>query len=155
MSMFVDAFLGSGVPLGGEPITSFRNVSPLELRTATVLNNSKPNVRDIVKIRFLATNYGNRRLEIIFPGQDARERDCEPSEDNRLTLLPGESLEYSVFRSWDAPGEHKLTLAYEARCAGQPFARLACPAVAIRVGSPQVNRWPHWILCARVLARLS
>ena len=147
--MFVDAFLGSGVPLAGDPITSFWNVSLLGLRTATVVNNCNPLVRDIVKVRFIATNCGERRLEIVFPRQDGRERDREHSEDNLTTLLPGESLEYSVFRTWDAPGEHQLSLAYEARCAGQPFARLAYPAVAIHVRPPEANKLMHWILCAR------
>lgn len=145
MSMFVDAFLGSGVPLAGDPVTSFRNVPLLELRTATVLNNCEPRVRDVVKVRFIATNCRERPLEIVFP----KERDREHSADSRTTLLPGESLEYSVFRAWDAPGEHQLTLAYEARCAGQPFARLACPTVAIHVRSPEANKLLHWILCAR------
>jgi hypothetical protein len=149
MSMFVDAFLGSGVPLAGDPITSFRNVPLLGLRTATVLNNCKPMVRDVVKVRFIATNCGERRLEIVLPRQDGRERERQHSEDKLTTLLPGESLEYSVFRSWDAPGEHQLTFAYEARCAGQPFARLAYPAVAIHVRPPEANKLMHWILCAR------
>jgi len=150
MSMFVDAFLGSGVPLAGDPITSFWNVSMLGLRTATVVNNCNPVVRGVVKVRFIATNCGERRIEIVFPRQDGGKRDDEHPRDNVTTLLPGESLEYSVFRTWDAPGEHQLTLAYEARCVGQPFARLACPAVAIRVRPPEVNKWLHWILCVRV-----
>jgi hypothetical protein len=148
MSMFADAFLGSGVPIAGDPITSFRNVSLLGLRTGTILDNCNPMVRDVVKVRFIATNCGERRLEIVLPHQDGGERDHEHSEDNLTTLLPGESLEYSVFRSWDAPGEHQLTLAYEARYAGQPFARLAYPAVAIHVRPPEAHKWMYWILCA-------
>ena len=144
--MFVDAFLGSGVPLGGDPITSFWNVPFLGLRTATVVNSCNPLVRDVVKVRFIATNCGERRLEIIFPIPDSRDRDHEHSEDNLTTLLSGESIEYSVFRKWDAPGEHQLTLAYEARWAGQPFARLACPKVAIRVKPPEANKLMHWVL---------
>jgi hypothetical protein len=149
MSIFVDAFLGSGVPLAGDPITSFQNVSLLGLRTATVLDNCNPMVGDVVKVRFISTNCGEGRLEIVPPGQDGRQRDPEPSENSVVTLLPGESLEYSVFRSWDAPGEHQLTLAYEARCAGQPFARLAYPTVAIHVRPLEANKFIHWILWAR------
>lgn len=150
MSMFVDAFLGSGVPLVGDPITSFQNVPLLGLRTATVLDNCKPLVRDIVKLRFLATNCGEARLEIVTPCRDAAEHDYEPSADNVTTLLPGESLEYSTFRSWDAPGEHQLTLAYKARGAGRPFARLAYPVVAIQVRPPQAYTFMHWLMGARV-----
>ena len=149
MSMFVDAFLGSGVPLGGDPITSFQNVSLLGLRTATVLENCNPMVRDVVKVHFIATNCSERRLEIVLPRQDGMERDLEHSQDNLATLLPGESLEYSIFRSWDAPGEDRLTLAYEARCGGQPFARLAYPTVAIHVRPPQANKVMDWLLFAR------
>ena len=149
MSMFIDAFLGSGVPLAGDPITSFWNVPLLGLRTATVVNNCNPLVRDVIKVLFIATNCGERRIEIFLPRQDGRERDREHSEDNLTTLLPGESLKCSVFRTWDAPGEHQLTLAYEARCAGQPFARLAYPAVAIHVRPPEANKLMHWALCAR------
>jgi hypothetical protein len=36
LSMFVDAFLGSGVPLSGDPITSFQVVPLLGLRTGTI-----------------------------------------------------------------------------------------------------------------------
>ena len=151
MSMFVDAFLGSGVPLAGDPITSFRNVSLLGLRTATVLDNCNPMVRDVVKVRFIATNCGERRIEIVLARQDPNERDREYSEDSLTTLLPGESLEYSVFRSWDAPGKHQLTLAYEARCAGQPFARLAYPAVPIHVRPPEANKLMHEFKMAMAL----
>lgn len=147
--MFVDAFLGSGVPVAGDPITSFQNVSLLGLRTATVLDNCNPMVRDVVKFRFIATNCGERRLEIVRPCQDGRELDPAHSEDNSITLLPGESSEYSIFRSWDAPGKHQLTMAYKARCAGQPFARLAYPTVAIHVRPPEANSLMHWILWAR------
>jgi hypothetical protein len=149
MSMFVDAFLGSGVPVAGDPITSFRNVSLLGLRTATVVNNCNPMVRDVVKVRFIATNCGERGIEIAPPRQGGRERDREHSEDNLTTLLPGESVEYWVFRSWDVPGEHQLTLAYEARCAGQPFARLAYPTVAIHVEPPEASKLMHWISSVR------
>ena len=147
--MFVDAFLGSGVPLAGDPITSFRNVSLLGLRTAAVLDNCKPRVRDIVKVRFIATNCGERRLELVFPGRDSRERERVHSEDNLTTLLLGQSLEYSVFRSWDAPGEYQLTLAFEARCASQPFARLTFPGVAVHVRPAEASRLMHWISRAR------
>jgi hypothetical protein len=147
--MFVDAFLGSGVPIAGDPITSFRNVSLLGLRTATVLDNCNPRVRDVVKVRFIATNCGERPLEIVSPSHEDEERDREHSQDNVTTLLPGESLEYSVFRSWDAPGEHQLALPYEARCAGRPFARLTYPAVAILVRPPEANKLMHSIFCAR------
>jgi hypothetical protein len=149
MSMLVDAFLGSGVPLGGDPITSFQNVPLLGLRTATVLDNCNPMVRDVIKVRFIATNCGERRLEIVRPRQDRRELEHERSEDSSITLLPGESLEYCVFRSWDTPGAHQLTLAYKARCVGQPFARLAYPIVAIHVRPPQANKLMHWIWYAR------
>ena len=83
LSMLVDAFLGSGVRLGGDPITSFWNVSLLGLRTATVVNNCSPLVRDVVKVRFIATNCGERRLEIVFPVRDDRERYGEHSENNQ------------------------------------------------------------------------
>ncbi len=149
MSMFVDAFLGAGVPLAGDPITSFENVSLLGLRAGTVLNNCRPTVRDVVKVRFIATNCGERRLEIILPLQVGRERDWEHSEDNVITLLPGESIEYSVFRSWETPGEHQLALAYEARRPGQPFARLAYPRVTLHVRPPEANKLVHWISILR------
>ena len=149
MSMFVDAFLGSGVPIAGDPITSFQTAPLLGLRTGTVLDNCKPMVRDVVKLRFIATNCGERRLEIVRSIEDDRERDDEYSANNSATLLPGESLEFSIFRSWDAPGEHQVTLAYEARRPGLPFARLAYPTVAIHVSRPEANKLMHWILCAR------
>jgi hypothetical protein len=149
MSLFVDAFLGSGVPIGGDPITSFQIVPLLGLRTGTVLDNCKPMAQDVVKLRFIATNCGERRIEIVRSIQAERERDDQYSAHNSATLLPGESLEFSIFRSWDAPGEHQVTLAYEARCAGLPFARLAYPTVAIHVRPPDDNSLMHWILCAR------
>jgi hypothetical protein len=67
MSMFVDAFLGAGVPLGGDPITSFQNVPLLELRTGTVLNNCKPTVGDVVNVRLIGTNCGERDGLRLFP----------------------------------------------------------------------------------------
>ncbi len=149
MSMFVDAFLGSGVPLGGDPITLFQNVPVLGLRTATVLNNRYPMVQDVVKVRFIATNCGAVPLEIVPASKDDRELSREHTEDSFITLLPGESIDYSIFRSWDAPGEHQLTLAYKARCAGLPFARLTYPAVAIHVRPPQADKLMHWIGWAR------
>ena len=153
LSMFVDAFLGSGVPLAGDPVTSFWNVPLLGLRTATVVNNCKPLVRDVVKVRFIATNCGQRRIEMVFPRQNGRERERGHPQHDLTTLLPGESLEYSVFRTWDAPGEHQLSLAYEARCAGQPFARLAYPTVAVRVRTPDADRLMPWIWWARAAHR--
>ena len=149
MSKLVDPFLGSGVPIVGDPITSFQIVPLLGLRTGTVLDNCKPMAQDVVKLRFIATNCGERRLEIVRAIQDDRERDDEYSAKNSATLLPGESLEFSIFRLWDAPGEHQVTLAYEARCAGLPFARLAYPAVTIHVRPPEANKLMCWILCAR------
>jgi hypothetical protein len=149
MSTFVDSFLGSGVPLAGDPVTSFQIVPLLGLRTGTVLDNCRPMVRDVVKVRFIATNCGERRLEIVRCVQDGQARDQEHSENNSIALLPGESLRFSIFRSWDAPGEHQLTVAYEARCAGLPFARLAYPAVAIHVRPPEADKLMHWILWAR------
>jgi hypothetical protein len=149
MSLFVDAFLGSGVPLAGDPITSFQNVWLLGLRTATVLYNCKPTVRDIVKVRFIARNCGERPLEIVRLDKDGGDLNHECSKDNSITLLPDESLEYSAFRSWDAPGKYQLTLAYGARCAGQPFARLAYPTVTVHVRRPEANTLMHWIVCAR------
>jgi hypothetical protein len=146
--MFVDAFLGSGVPLGGDPITSFQIAPLLGLRTATILDNCNPMVRGLVKARFIATNCGERGIEVVRCVQAGRERDHEYSEHNAITLLPGESLEYSIFRSWDAPGAHQLTLAYEARCAGHPFARLTYPAVAIHVRAP-LAPWSLWARAAR------
>ena len=141
MSMFVDAFLGSGVPLGGDPVTSFQNVSLLDLRTATVLDNCRPMARDIVKVRVIATNCGERPIEIVPLCQGGKERDRESAENNAIILLPGESIQRSIFRSWEAPGEHRLNLAYEARCDGQPFARLAYPKITINVRPPEM----HWI----------
>ena len=148
LSMLVDAFLGSGVPLAGDPLTSFQNVSLLGLRTATVVYTCNPMVRDVVKVRLLATNCGQRQVEILPLRHEGRKRDQEHSDDNLVTLLHGESLEYWAFRSWDVPGEHQLALAYEARCAGQPFARLAYPAVTIHVRPPEADNLRHWILCA-------
>ena len=149
MSLYVDAFLGSGVPIAGDPMTSFQVVPLLGLRTGTVLANCRPMARDVVKLRFIATNCGERRIQIVRSIQEDRERDEEYSANNSATLLPGESLEFSIFRSWDVPGEHQVTLAYEARCAGLPFARLAYPTVAIHVRPPEANKLMHWILCAR------
>ena len=147
MSMFVDAFLGAGVPLDGDPITSFQNVPLLGLRTGTVLNNCKPMVGDVVKVRLLATNCSERRLEMIPLLQLGRERDREYPQDNVITLLPGESIGYSAFRSWETPGEHQLALAFEARWPGKPFARLAYPIVTIHVRHPEVNKLTRWIAC--------
>src|SRR5882724_4179356 len=140
MSLFVDAFLGSGVPLGGDPITSFEIFPFLGLRTATVLDNCKPLVGDVVKARFIATNCGERRLEVVRAIHAGRERHHEYSGHNAIPLLPGESLEYAIFRSWDTAGEHQLTLAYEARRDGQPFARLAYPTVVVRVRAPEISK---------------
>jgi hypothetical protein len=64
-------------------------------------------------------------------------------------LLPGESSEFSIFRSWDAPGKHLLSMAYEVRRAGLPFARRTYPAVAIHVMAPQPNKLMHWLWRAR------
>ena len=147
--MFADAFLGSGVPLAGEPITAFENVPVLGLRTGTVLNNSYPSVGAVVKLRFIATNWGQAPLEIIPAPKDGRGSNHQPSEESLTTLLPGESLNYSVFRSWDTPGEQRFTLAYEARCAGLPFARLAYPTVAVHVRPPQADKLERWILWRR------
>ena len=149
MSMFVDAFLGSGVPIAGDPITSLQIVPVLGLRTGTVLDNCRPMVQDVVKLRFIARNCGERWLEIVRSVEDGRERNDEYSANNSVTLLPGESVEFSIFRSWDGPGEHRVTLTYEARCAGLPFARLAYPTVAVHVRPPKANKLMHWILCAR------
>jgi hypothetical protein len=66
-----------------------------------------------------------------------------------ITLPPGESLEHSVFRFWDAPGVHQLTVAYFARSAGRPFARLAYPTVAIHVRAPEGGRLMYWVRGAR------
>jgi hypothetical protein len=147
MSTFVDAFLGSGVPLGGDPITSFQIFPFLGLRTATVLDNCKPMVGDVVKARFIATNCGERKLEVVRAVQASRERDYECSKPKANALLPGESLEYSIFRSWDTAGEHQLNFAFDVRRDGQPFARLTYPTVAIHVRAPLM----HWIFWARAL----
>jgi hypothetical protein len=151
MSMFVDAFLGAGVPLGGDPITSFQNVSLLGLRTGTILNNCKPTVGDIVKARLIATNCGESRLEIIPLLRVGREGNREHSPDNVITLLPGESMESSVFRSWETPGEHQVALAFEARRPGRPFARLAYPGVTIHVRHSEGSKLTHWIACLRAV----
>jgi hypothetical protein len=155
-SMFVDAFLGSGVPVAGDPVTSFENVPLLGLRTATVVNNCNPMVGDIVKVRFIARNCGEKRLEITPCHPRGSVADDEHLEDGLVTLLPGESLEHSVFRSWDAPGEHQFTLAYQARCAGQPFAHLVYPTVAIHVRALEGSKLMYWVRCARaaVVARI-
>jgi hypothetical protein len=148
LSRFVDAFLGSGVPLSGDPVTSFQVVPLLGLRTGTILDNCKPMVGDVVKARFIAANCGGRELEIVRYVPVNRETDQEHSERNTTTLVPGESFEHSVFRSWDSPGPHQLTLAFEARCAGYPFARLTYPAVAIHVRAP-LTPWILWTHAAR------
>jgi hypothetical protein len=148
MSVFVDAFQGSGVPVAGDPITSVQNVSLLELRTTTVLDNCNPQVSGVVKARFIATNCGAKRIELISPCRGNRHQDDRYSEDNLISLLPGESFECSIFRSWDAPGEYQLAMAYEARCAGQPFARLTFPPVAIHVRPAENNLIMQWLLWA-------
>jgi hypothetical protein len=140
MSMFADAFLGAGVPVSGDPMTSFQNVSLLGLRTGTVLNNCKPTAGDVVKVRLIATNCGETPVEVV-----------PLLQDNVITLLPGESIEHSVFRSWDTPGQHQLSLAFEARQPGKPFARLAYPIVTIHVRHPEGNKLPHWIACLRTV----
>jgi|SRR5579862_5663842 len=152
MAMFADALLGSGVPLAGDPITSFQLVPLLGLRTATVLDNCRPMVRDVVKARFIATNCGEKPIEIVRSVQDGRERNDDYSENNSIRLLRGESLEFSTFRSWDAPGKHQLTLAYAARRAGHPFARLTYPIVAIHVRRPLMP-WKLWVRATRPQAR--
>jgi hypothetical protein len=143
--MFVDAFLGSGVPFAGDPITSVQNVSLLDLRTTTVLDNSNPIVSDVVKARFIATNCGTRRLELLTSRRDSNRGYWK---DDVIALLPGESFEYSVFRSWDTPGEYHLALGYEARCAGRPFARLTFPTITIHVRPAENNLITHWLLWA-------
>lgn len=152
MSVLVDAFLGAGVPVGGDPVTSFQNVSLLDLRTATVLDNCRPMVRDVVKVRVIATNCGERPLEIIPLCQGRKVRDREDSENDAITLLPGESIQRSVFRSWDGPGEHRVNLAYAARGEGQPFARLVYPEVVVRVRRPEVQ-WMWSIRTAHARVR--
>ena len=148
-SLFVDAFLGSGVPLAGDPLTAFKIVPLLALRTGTIVENRTPVLRDVVKVRFIATNCGESRLEIIRSIEDGQERDHAYSENDSIALLPGESSELCTFRSWDAPGIHQLSVAYAVRCAGLPFARLAYPAVAIRVRAPEPNKLMHWLGWAR------
>jgi hypothetical protein len=106
-------------------------------------------LRDIVKVRFIATNCGEHRLDLVRSTQSAPERDDRYSENNSIPLLPGESSEFSSFRSWDIPGEHQLTLAYEVQRDGLPFARLTYPAVAIHVNSPELNKLVHWLWWAR------
>jgi hypothetical protein len=140
MSAFVDAFMGSGVPLAGDPITSFETVPLLGLRAGTVVENHRPMVRDVVKARFIATNCGERPLEIVCSIQDRREQDDDYWDKNSTMLLPGEFSEFCTFRSWDVPGEHQLTLAYAARCMGHPFAQLTYPVVAIDVRRPLIPR---------------
>ncbi len=152
ISMFRDVFLGSGVPLGGDPITAFQNVPVLGLRTGTVLDNCKPMVRDVVKARFIATNCGDGPLDFIPPNQIGKEIDHYLSEHHSVTLLPGESFEYSVFRSWDIPGEHQLTLTYAACCPGLPFARLVYPPVAILVRPAEASKLVHWFWYLRAAA---
>jgi hypothetical protein len=85
-------------------------------------------------------------IEVVRSVPAHRERDQQYSEHNSITLLPGESFEYCVFRSWNAPGAHKLILTYEARCADHPFARLTYPTVAVQVRAPEA-----WILWAHAL----
>lgn len=143
--MFMDAFLGSGVPLAGDPITSFQCVPVLGLRAGTIVDNCRPMVRGVVKVRFIATNCGKKRLDIVRSIQGGQDPDNDYSEKNSIMLLPGESLEFSTFRSWDAPGEHHLALAYEARCTGLPFARLHYPIVAIHVRPPLMP----WMILVR------
>jgi len=146
--MFVDAFLGSGVPLSGDPITSFEIVPLLGLRTGTILNNRRLMVRDVLKVRFIAINCGERRLEIARSFLADGERHREDAERNAITLLPGESIEHSIFRSWDTPGEHQVTLAYEVRCDGHPFARVTYPRVPVHVRAP-LTHWNSWVRVAR------
>jgi hypothetical protein len=139
-SKLVAAFLGSGVPLGGDPITSFQTIPILGLRTATILDNCSPIVHDIVRVRFIATNYGEKPLQVIGSVAAVRERNHECSQHNATTLLPGESIELSFFRCWDSPGDHRVIMAYEARCAAQPFARLAYPTVTVHVRRSEANQ---------------
>lgn len=147
--MFLDAFRGSGVPLAGDPITSFQIVPLLGLRTGTIVENCRPMLRDVVKVRFIATNCGEHRLDLVRSIQDPQEPDHQYSENNSIALLPGESSEFCIFRCWDAPGEHQLTVAYEARRAGLPFARLAYPAIAIHVSAPESSKFMHWVWWTR------
>ena len=143
LSMFADAFLGSGVPLGGDPLTSFQVFPFLGLRTATILDTCKLMVGDVVKGRFIATNCGARRLEVVRAIDTGCEPDQEYSERNAVILIPGASVEYSVCRSWDRPGQHQFTLAYEVRYSGHPFARLTYPTVAVHVTAPSLP-WTVW-----------
>ena len=149
LSMFVDAFVGSGVPLAGDPITSFQNISLLGLRTGTVVDNRKPTVRDVVKVRIIATNCGHRPIEIVPLCEVSNGRDREPSENNVITLVPGASIQHSIFRSWEAPGERQLSFSYEARCDSQPFARLTYPSATVHVRPAGVNGLIYWVWCLR------
>ena len=133
MSMILDAFQGSGVPLCGDPITSVHCVPLLGLRTMTVLNNCKPSVQEVIKLRFIATNCSKNPIEII-PYCEAGSH----SKHNVTVLLPGDSSDFSVFRSWEFPSHHKVTMAYEARGVGRNFARLSYPLVTI-----DVKAWPN------------
>ena len=127
--MFADAFLGAGVPLEGDPITSFQIISLLGLRVGTVLNKSRPKVGEVVKVRLIATNCGGSLVDV------------NPLlKDNLITLRPGESTECSVFRFWDAPTEQQLAFAFEARRPGEPFARLTFPTVSIHVRHEQADQ---------------
>ena len=127
--MFADSFLGAGVPLGGDPITSFENVSLLGLRIGTVLNNCRPTPGEVVIVRLIATNCGKNLI------------DLNPLlNDSLIALLPGLSTECSVFRSWEIPGEQQLALAFEARRTGEPFARLTYPTVSIHVRDARANK---------------
>lgn len=150
--MFADAFQGSGVPLAGDPVTSFELVPLIGLRAGTVVDNSRPEVRDVIKARFIATNCGERPIEIVRSIQNRRDRDDDYWGKNSTSLLPGESLEFCTFRSWDAPGKHQLTVAYAVRCAGHPFARLTYPIVAIHVGRPLMP-WMLWVRATQPQAR--
>ena len=127
--MFADSFLGAGVPLEGDPITAFQNVSLLGLRVGTVLNNCRPMVGEVVRVRLIATNCGGSLVDV------------NPLlADNLITLRPGESTECSVFRSWEAPADQQLAFAFEARRLGEPFAQLTFPTVSIRVRHAQANQ---------------
>ena len=64
-------------------------------------------LRDVVKVRFIATNCGERRLDLVRSSQNAQERDHQYSENNSIPLLPGESSEFCTFRSWDARAAHR------------------------------------------------
>lgn len=147
MSLFVDAFLGSGVPIEGDPITAFENVPLLGLRTATILKNCQPLEGEIVKVRFIATNCGKRGLEILCPGASHSGVGDGRAQGDPVMLLPGESLEYPVFRSWDAPGTHVFTLEYQVRSVGHHFARLRYPTVAVHVRRQETIGLMEEILC--------